>query len=163
MRQPGSSGTPVILATFFVAALLQVLPLPEVLERGRPEWITMVLIYWVIALPHRVGVFWGFSVGLFQDVLTGSVLGQHGLALAVVSWLSLAAYKRLRVFPPLQQSAVMFMMIGSGSLIAYLIQDAVGRAHLAPLWVLLPALVSAVVWRPVFGLLRLIRHRFMVR
>ena len=163
MRDTGPRGTPVILFTFLLAALLQVIPLPEILDPGRPMWITMVLVYWVIALPHRVGVFWAFGVGLFQDVLTGTVLGQHALSLAVVAWLSLAAHKRLRVFPPLQQSVVMFMMFGTGAVLSYLVQDTVGRAPVAPLWALLPALVSAVIWRPVFGFLRVIRQRFGVR
>ena len=163
MRDKQSSGTVIILFTFFIAAWLQVMPLPEIVEPGRPEWITLVLIYWVIALPHRIGVIWGFAVGLCQDVLVGAVLGQHALALSVVAWISLAAYKRIRVFPPLQQSVVVFLLVGSGSLVSYTIQDAVGRAILAPLWVLLPALVCALIWRPVFGLLRYVRRRFMVR
>ena len=163
MRDTGPAGTLVILFTLALAALLEVMPLPDMLDPGRPLWITMVLVYWVIALPHRVGVFWAFGVGLFQDVLVGAVLGQHALALAVVAWLSLAAYKRLRVFPPLQQSVVMFMLFGTSAVLAYLVQDSVGRAPVAPLWVLLPALVSAIIWRPVFGFLRLVRQRFGVR
>lgn len=163
MPDQQSTGTPVVVATFFIAAWLQVLPLPEVLDMGRPEWISLVLIYWVIALPHRIGVLWGFAVGLFQDVLTGAVLGQHALAMALVAWIALSAYKRIRVFPPLQQSVVIFLLIGSGSLVAYTIQDATGRALLAPAWVLLPALISALIWRPAFGLLRYVRRTFMVR
>ena len=158
-----SAGTPVIIVTLFIAAWLQVLPLPEILDLGRPEWLTLVLLYWVIALPHRIGVLWGFAVGLFQDVLTGAVLGQHALALALVAWIALSAYKRIRVFPALQQRVVIFLLVGSGSLVVYTIQDAVGRALLAPAWVLLPALVSALIWRPVFGLLRYLRRTFMVR
>ena len=68
MRERESRGTPAVIATIFIAALLTVLPLPEAVSLGRPEWLSLVLIYWVIALPHRVGVLWGFAVGLFQDV-----------------------------------------------------------------------------------------------
>lgn len=163
MPEQKSAGTPVILVTFVVAAWLEVLPLPQMLDVGRPEWIALVLIYWVIALPHRIGVVWGFTVGLFHDVLSGAILGQHALALALVAWIALSAYKRIRVFPPLQQSVVVFLLVGSGSLVVYTIQDAVGRALLAPVWVLLPALVSALLWRPAFGLLRYTRRTFMVR
>ena len=163
MRERKASGTGAILVTILLAGLLAILPLPDALALGRPEWLTLVLIYWVIALPQRIGVFWGFGVGLFQDVLTGSVLGQHAIALAVVAYIALAVHKRLRVFPPLQQAVVVFLLIGTGSLLAYIVQNAVGRALLPPVWVLLPALVSALIWRPVFAVLRWTRRRFLVR
>ncbi|KAF0809277.1 rod shape-determining protein MreD [Alcanivorax sp. S71-1-4] len=93
MRERKASGTGAILVTILLAGLLAILPLPEALALGRPEWLTLVLIYWVIALPQRIGVFWGFGVGLFQDVLTGSVLGQHAIALAVVAYIALAVHR----------------------------------------------------------------------
>lgn len=163
MRERANRGTVAILGTFFIAAWLTILPLPDAVDLGRPLWITLVLIYWVIALPHRIGVFWGFAVGLFLDVLTGAVLGQHAVALAVVAYVAVAAHKRIRVFPALQQSLVVFLLTGTGALMAYTVQSAVGRSLVPPVWVLLPALVSALIWRPVFALLRWVRRRFMVR
>ncbi len=163
MRERKASGTGAILVTFLLAGWLAILPLPDALALGRPEWLTLVLIYWVIALPHRVGVFWGFAAGLFQDVLTGSVLGQHAVALSVITYITLAMHKRLRVFLPLQQVVVVFLLVGTGSLLSYIVQNAVGRTLLPPVWVLLPALVSALLWRPLFAVLRWVRHRFLVR
>lgn len=158
-----SSGTGVILVTMLVAGWLEVLPLPDMLELLRPEWLALTLVYWVIALPHRIGVFWGFGTGLFMDVLSGSLLGQHALAFSVIAWISDLVHKRMRVFPPVQQSAVMFMLVGAGVLLGYLLQDAIGRAHLAPWLMLLSALSSALLWRPVYGTLRWVRQRFLVR
>ncbi len=54
MAERQGSGYFVILLTFLVAAVLSVLPLPEWLQWARPEWLTLTLIYWCIALPHRV-------------------------------------------------------------------------------------------------------------
>ena len=158
-----SAGTGIILVTLVIAGWLEVLPLPDMLQHLRPEWLALTLIYWVIALPHRIGVFWGFFTGLFMDVLVGALLGQHALSLAVIAWIAALVHKRMRVFPPIQQSAVVFMMVGAAVLIAYLVQDATGRAHLAPWLMLLSALTSALFWRPVYGLLRWVRRRFLVR
>jgi rod shape-determining protein MreD len=158
-----ASGTPVILVSLLVAGWLELLPLPEMLDNVRPEWMCMTLLYWVLALPHRVGVLWGFGVGLFQDVLVGAVLGQHALAFAVVSYITLVSYKRLRVFPALQQSAVMFMLVGTSVLVAFTVQDAAGRTIQTPLQALLVALSSAVLWRVTFTVLRQLRRRFLVR
>ena len=108
-------------------------------------------------------MFWGFATGLFMDVLVGALLGQYALAFAVIAWIAALVHKRMRVFPPIQQSAVVFMMVGAAVLTAYLIQDAIGRAHLAPWLMLLSAVTSALFWRPVYGLLRWVRRRFLVR
>lgn len=161
--QTRSAGTPVVIVTFLLAAWLEVLPLPEMLDQARPEWMALVLIYWVIALPHRMGVFWGFGVGLFQDALTGVVLGQHALAYALVAYITLLAYKRLRVFSPVQQSGIVFLLTGTAVLVAYTVQNVTGTTVQGPLMMLLPALVSAVLWRAVFVVLRQIRRQFWVR
>ena len=157
------AGTGVIITSLAVAAWLSQLPWPDLLALFRPHWLVLVLIYWVLALPYRIGVFWGFFTGLFQDVLTGAVLGQHALAFALVAWLAQATYRRIRVFPPLQQSLVVFLLVGVSVVVSYLVQDAAGRAHLSPLLMQLGALASALLWRPVYTLLRTVRLRFLVR
>lgn len=162
-RDMKPAGSGIIVLTMLVAAWVSLLPWPDRLSFFRPEWLALVLIYWVIALPYRIGVFWGFLVGLFQDVLVGAVLGQHALAFAAVAWLAQAAHKRLRVFPPLQQSLVIFLLVGVSIMVSYLVQDAAGRAHHSPLLMQLGAIASALLWRPVYALLRTVRQRFLVR
>ena len=73
-RQHGGG---VIAFTFIIALLLTVIPLPEGLRFLRPDWVGLVLIYWCMALPHRVGVASGWFMGLMVDLLTGTLLGQH--------------------------------------------------------------------------------------
>ena len=96
MSKEKPAGTGVILVTLFLAGLLEVVPLPEDLNWLRPDWLLLVLMYWVLALPHRVGVLWGFVVGLYHDVLVGTTLGQWALAYSLGAYFMLAAYKRMR-------------------------------------------------------------------
>ena len=44
-----SGGGLIILATFLVGLMLSQIPLPHVIEWARPEWVAMILIYWVMA------------------------------------------------------------------------------------------------------------------
>ena len=85
-----SNGYGVILATFAVCYVLAIVPLPQWLLWGRPEWVALTLIYWVIALPHRVGITTAIAVGVGLDVLEGAALGQNAAALAVVAILGRA-------------------------------------------------------------------------
>ena len=96
----------VILFSFIIALLLTTIPLPGLLTDWRPAWVAMMLIYWCIVLPERVGVGIAWLLGLILDVHTGALLGQNALGLAVVAYLTLRLHKQIRVFPPLQQSVL---------------------------------------------------------
>ena len=111
------------MLTFLVAFVLLVVPLPDWLQWARPEWVTLTLIYWCIALPQRVGITIGLLAGLGVDVLEGSLFGQHGLALVVVAFLALILYQRLRVYSLLQQSAVVFVLVGISQLLCQWVQN----------------------------------------
>ena len=60
-------GGGVILLTFIAALLLTVIPLPDWARYLRPDWVGLVLIYWCMALPDRVGVTTGWLMGLMVD------------------------------------------------------------------------------------------------
>ena len=64
MTERDGQGYSVIFLTFVGAYVLAVVPFPQWLQWGRPEWVALVLIYWCIALPHRVGIATGLVLGL---------------------------------------------------------------------------------------------------
>ena len=94
----------VIAVSFIIALLLTTIPLPGWLSDWRPAWVVMMLIYWCIALPERVGIGIAWILGLLLDVHTGALLGQNALGLSVIAYLTLRLHKQIRIFPPLQQS-----------------------------------------------------------
>lgn len=159
MSEGQRTGYGVIILTFLVAFVLASVPLPDWLQWARPEWVTLTLIYWCIALPQRVGVGFGLLAGLGVDVLEGSVFGQHGLALVVVAFLALVLYQRLRVYSLVQQAAVVFVLVGMSQLLCQWVQNVDGDSGLPRLF-LLPALTSALVWPVVMHILRGLRRRF---
>ena len=123
MVDQGSRGYWVILVSFFAAMILAVITFPNNLpwEFGflRPDWVLLVLIYWVIALPHRVGVMTAWVIGLMVDVLLGSLLGQHALIFLLVAYIAQNLYQRLRMFAVWQQSMVVFALIGLSHLLGF--------------------------------------------
>ena len=147
--------------SFLLAVLLAVFPVPLWLQWARPEWVSLVLIYWVIALPQRIGIVVAFLLGLLLDVVEGAVPGQNALALSVVAYLSLVLYQRLRVFNIWQQAAVVFVLVGINQLVCQWLQSLVAAG--AQTWqFLLPALVSALLWPGVLSVLRHVRRRYQV-
>jgi rod shape-determining protein MreD len=141
--------------------VLAIYPLPQTLQWARPEWVTLVLIYWIIALPHRVGLVTSFAVGLLLDLLEGSLLGLNALSLSVVAYLSLLLYQRLRVFNMLQQVSVIFVLVGVNQLVSQWIQNLTGVGSVNVRF-LLPALLSALLWPAVLTVLRHLRRQYGV-
>ena len=62
----------VIALSFLAAFMLTAMPLPEWALPWRPAWIAMVLVYWCMALPERVGVITGWvSAQDIEEFLQG--------------------------------------------------------------------------------------------
>lgn len=152
----------VIIATFIVAALLLVLPLPESMAYYRPEWMALFLIYWVMALPHRVGLVTAWIVGLFVDVLEDSLLGLNGLVLALVAYLALSLYRRLRMFTMLQQASSVFILVGLHQLVSFWVLTVSSQNTSPNLMFLVSAFTSALIWPLVFYSLRYLRRSLHV-
>lgn len=165
MVEQAARGWWVILLTFFMAMILAMVSLPYDLpwEFGflRPDWVLLVLIYWVIALPHRVGSLTAFVLGLLVDVLLGSLLGQHALVYLFVSYVAVSLYQRLRMFAVWQQSLVVLALIGLAHLMIYWMERITGMEEWS-WWLLLPAVMSAFVWPWMFLMLRMLRRFFGV-
>jgi rod shape-determining protein MreD len=154
-------GSWVIILSFLMALILNSVPLPTWPERFRPDWVSLVLIYWCMALPYRVGVATGWASGLVLDAARGAVLGQHALALSVVAFLTLRTHRRVRVFPLWQQAISVLLFLLVNQLLVFWINGIIGYPP-DDFWYLAPALGGMLFWPWVFILLRDARRRFRV-
>jgi len=152
----------IITVTFLLAALLTVLPLPEWMESYRPEWVALVVIYWVMALPDRIGLFTAWVSGFFLDVVEGSLLGMNALALALVAYLALSLYQRMRMFTAVQQSSTVLILVGIHQLLSFWVLTANSQNTAPNLIFMISALSSAIVWPFVFLGLRFLRRTFRI-
>jgi rod shape-determining protein MreD len=152
-----ANGTVYIVLTLLCAMVLQLLPLPTVMELSRPEFVLMVLIYWSMALPNRIGVSAAWITGLFVDVLLGTPLGINALAYSLIVYVIARFYLQLRQYPYWQQALIIFALV----LLAKLV-NLVMNTHVEGVYLLLPAIISAALWPFNYLLLRLVRRTFNV-
>ncbi|GAB1263754.1 rod shape-determining protein MreD [Aurantivibrio infirmus] len=146
--------------SFLVAFLLCVLPLPDGWGWFRPQFVALLVIYWVMALPQQVGVGTAFTVGIGQDLLEHAVLGQHALALVAVAYVCLLSYQRIRSYALWQQSMWVFILVGIHQLFWNWAHSMVGVTS-SSLIFLVPALVSALIWPFVLILMEWLRVRIV--
>lgn len=152
----------VILLSFFIAYLLAIVPFPDWALNYRPEWVPMVLMYWVMALPYRVGIGTAFVVGLVLDILEGSALGLNAMSMVVIAYVTLSLHLRLRMFSQVQQAGLVFALVGLNLILTHWLQILTGQTVTSNLYFLLAALTSAIIWPSLFQLLRQTRRSFDV-
>lgn len=159
---PKANGMWVIVLSFLVAYLLAIVPFPDWAMYYRPQWVMLVLIYWVMALPYRIGIGSAWMAGLFTDILEGSLLGIHALTFAVLAYITLSLHQRLRLFSSLQQSGIVLALVGLVMTGTYWIKVMTDQTAPGGMLFLLGALSSAFVWPWLFLLLRQLRRGFDV-
>lgn len=162
MVKPHFHGQLSLYVTFAIALCLTVIPLPDWAVTLRPEWIPLVLIFWCINLPQRVGIGTAWVIGILLDVLQGALLGQHAFALTIMAFLSLKLHKRLRVYPVWQQSLSIFVLIMLYQLFLLWISGIAGvSSGYWSYW--LPSLSSMLLWPFIDTVLRAVRRGFGIQ
>jgi rod shape-determining protein MreD len=134
-----------IWLSLLLALCLQVMPLADGWQVYRPEWLGLMLIYWCMRAPDRVGVFHGFVLGILMDLIEGTALGQHALIYSLLAFLCALVYPRFRAYSLVQQSVLVLVLLGLVQLVAQWLRTIVGdfSIHLA---FLIPSLISAFLW-----------------
>ena len=87
-----------IVFTFVAAAILNLMPWSGWGSWLRPDFVALVVLYWIIEQPRRVGFTAAFSLGLLMDVGEGAYLGQHALSYTILAYAGIALNRRVRMF-----------------------------------------------------------------
>lgn len=150
-----------IAVTLFTALVLTFLPMPDWTVWFRPAWVLLVMIYWAMATPYRVGVGVAWLVGMILDLLNGSMLGEHAFAMTVVIYFVSGMHIRMRMAPMLQQGFSVMLFILMYLFILFCIQGFIGELPSSQLY-WLPAITSVILWPWLYLLLKDYRRRFKI-
>lgn len=156
------SGLLPLLASYIVALVLMVMPMPAFMEPWRPDWLSLVIIYWVMALPHRVGMGSVLVLGLVADILMGSVFGIYATALLIMAYPAIRHFQRIRNYSFTQQAFVVAVLVLIKRVIVYELEHVLNDA-VFQLAYLYPVISSAIAWPWVYLILRKYRRHYLVR
>jgi rod shape-determining protein MreD len=154
-----------ILLTLAVAMVLGIVHLPETWPQWlgwlRPAWVALVIFYWVMELPHRMGLIAAWVLGALVDVLQAEPLGLNGVILASITFVAWRFYERLRMYSIVQQCGVVFLLVIAAEVFRAFVLDL--TADRGWTWALLgPATLSMLLWPLVALLLSRLRRQFRV-
>ena len=147
---------PIFIGFTLLAALgLNLLPVGR--HPAQPDLLAVVLVFWNVHQPRRVGVGLAFLFGLLMDVHEGALLGQHALAYTLLSFVAITIHRRLTWFGLAEQALQILPVFAAAHVVALLTRLAAGGMF--PGWPLLLApLIEAALW-PLMTLLLLAPQR----
>jgi rod shape-determining protein MreD len=134
-----------IYLTFALALIVELVPLPVGSVRWLPDFVGMLILYWVLNQPSRVGIGTAFILGLIADVATAGLFGQHALAYTITAYLVLLRQRQLVMFNLGIQAIAVLGLLQVNQLIMVVARMATGSAFVG--WsFFLPPLIGALLW-----------------
>jgi rod shape-determining protein MreD len=148
---------PRFIALTVVVGLLLNMLLGLVGWRWLPDVLAIVVVFWNVYQPRRVGVVLAFVLGLALDVHESALLGQNALSYVVLSSLAMAVQRRLLWFPLREQTLQILPLFLVASLLEWATRLIVHDVW--PHWSqLLVPFIQAALW-PLVGALLLAPQR----
>ncbi len=157
-----ANGRWAVWLSLLVAMLFQIMPLPDVVEAWRPDWLLLVISYWAMALPHRYNILTAWLLGVMLDILLGATLGIRAFAMSVVVYVVVLHFQRLRNFPMWQQALIVAMLVAVYNLVVFWVQFVTASA-VFDISLFYPAISSLIMWPWIFWILRRVRRLYKVR
>ena len=134
-----------MLLSALIALILTVLPLPSWADMVRPQFLVLAVLYWSVNAPRTGDIAFGFFAGLMLDIFQGPVLGEHALALALISYIAVREHQRIRSKPMFQQALIVFAALVVYEFVLFAIDGWTGHPITSPLrWI--HTVTGALIW-----------------
>lgn len=142
-----------IYFSLLLAFMALLLPWSGSLMQVRPDFVLLVIIYWLIRAPHLCNVGTAWFVGIFMDLATGGTFGQYALAYTVTAYFAVIYQRRLVLFNNMQQAFYVFLLLVISQLTLLLLKIFSGAETFG--WqYFLPSITGILLWQiaVLFGL-----------
>jgi len=143
-----------ITLTLVAALLVNLLPWSGAALWIKPDFVALVVLYWCIEQPRKVGFVAAWLLGLFMDIADGSLFGQHALAYSILAYAGIVLHRRVLRFSGTPQVLHVVPLLLMNDLIVLAIRLAAGAEFPGFLY-FAGSFVAGALWLPLGYLLKL--------
>jgi rod shape-determining protein MreD len=141
--------------TVVLALLFNLMPWRDLI--GVPDMVALVLTFWCVHQPRKMGIGIAWFVGLIMDAGNGSLLGQHAFAYAFLAFGAVTLHRRILWFSLWQQAAHVLVLLLASQTLMLAVRMAAG-AVFPGLMYFAGSLIAAALW-PIATFLLLLPQR----
>jgi len=146
----------VLPVSLLLALLLGLVPLPATMQPLRPYWLALVLAYWVLEEPEKIGVGVAFMLGLVADLAFGGLIGEQAMRLVILAFILDRFRPRMRFFPLSQQALAVCGLLLNDRVVSLVIHVVLGAVQLPWTYWVAP-LLGMLLWAPLYLVLDALR------
>ena len=132
-----------IVASLAVGVAANLLPLGRVV--WMPDLLMLLLVFWGVHQPQRIGMGTAFVLGLCMDVGQSALLGQHALSYTLLSFGAIAIHRRLMWLSGPSQALQVLPLFALAHAVEVLLRMAAGGIF-PGLWSFLAPLLETLMW-----------------
>jgi rod shape-determining protein MreD len=134
------SGVSVVLGL-----MLQILPISATMAHWRPQFVLLVVFYWLFRSPFLHGITFAWLAGLLLDIFVGELFGRHAMVFALCAYLLQLLQQRLHHFGVFHQAMLVLLMAMMSQLLLHSI-TLIFRSGWEGNLLIAPAITSAFIW-----------------
>jgi len=143
-----------IVVTLLGALLLNLLPSSGAWLWLRPDFVALVVLYWCVEQPRRIGFTAAWLLGLLMDIADGSLFGQHALAYAVLAYAGIVLRRRVQRFSITPQVLHVIPLLLLNDVIVLVIRTLAG-SDFPGYQYFIGSFIGGALWPPLSFLLKL--------
>lgn len=143
-----------IVATLAAAFFANLLPWSGGWLWVRPDFVALVVLYWSIDQPRKIGFTAAWLLGLLMDVADGSFFGQHALAYSILAYAGMVLHRRVQRFSITPQVLHVIPLLLMNDVIVLLIRLLAG-ADFPGYQYFIGSFVGGALWPPLSIMLKL--------
>ena len=149
----------VIILSTLLSVILTISTFP--LGSNSPEWIILIIMYWIIAVPGMYNLYVVWLIGIIKDVTVSSVLGMNAFIYVLLAYSIKKLHKSLRYFTIIQQSIIVFFVLII-EITVLLWFDALLDSDIFSSDLYWSSVTSALSWPIIFLSLRYLRRKYNI-
>jgi rod shape-determining protein MreD len=142
--------------TVVLALLFNLLPWRSL--AGVPDMTALVIAFWCVHQPRKMGIGTAWVVGLLMDAGDGALLGQHAFAYAFLAFAAISLHRRILWFSLWQQAAHILLLLLASQALMLAVRMIAGGAFPGPMY-FSGSLIGAALWPAATFLLLLPQRR----
>ena len=141
------------------AIILNILPLPNIIDSCRPPILLLFLIYCSLAYPDYINLTYAFISGLILDILLIMPLGYNALCFTVTIYLIMLYYPQIRLQSSWNKMFSLLLILIPYFLSSTFI-NSILKIDYSIVNVIISIVLSVIIWPSLFNMLRFIRQKY---